>query len=654
MTTTTYTAQQALDAQAAGTLTGAVAILDSYSSVQADLDALEPLAVAGEIASISFSDPYAPIMVVQAPQAMNDLKVLSLFQGNYTLDVQAASYAQTQQLVAALPQVSILVYDSAATLSANLDALQAIAGKLSGIDFSDQSGTLTLTQAQLAADPNAIGLIDPGDVTLTVSGTFSIGQAVGAEVRNGWIQGLAVVDTLTNLELDVLSLPSRPALFGLHENVSNPYQFSSVTLTDSGSSLFIQLPATSYDNAESFLSVLTNKHTLLWTGAPVSAVSTLLDPAGQPTSLLGVKVQISDVAATVASAVDALLPYDQAGQIGSITITDGNLPSFTAAQLTNDASVIAKITVADIPAAAAVVEASQLSPLHGVIVQDSAAHVAASLDGLESIAQAGKLIGIDLAGSGAQTLTISAAQETSDAAALAAITGSYQLDVTAGSSTTVTGVSGVATTAVFSGDASSYSLLAAGDGAGLTVTGSDGTAYHVSGVQALQFADDTVIVAATPGPANAVTTGNITELYAAVLAREPDVSGLSFYQNALQKNPGTSLLTFATYFLDSTEYTSNSAHNYAETTAGDEQFITDSYQNLLHRTPSASEVSFYETNVLAPAVANLTTGTTAYAAAQLQAHALMLVYFSASAEFLGDVQITAQNPASASHWLALV
>ena len=137
-----------------------------------------------------------------------------------------------------------------------------------------------------------------------------------------------------------------------------------------------------------------------------------------------------------------------------------------------------------------------------------------------------------------------------------------------------------------------------------------------------------------------------------MLAREPDVGGLTFYQNALQKNPGTSLLTFATYFLNSGEYTS--AHDYAQSAAGDEQFITDSYQNLLHRTPSASEVSFYETNVLAPAVANQTAGTPAYAAAQLQAHALMLVYFSASSEFLGDVQVTAANPASAQHWLILI
>jgi hypothetical protein len=53
----------------------------------------------------------------------------------------------------------------------------------------------------------------------------------------------------------------------------------------------------------------------------------------------------------------------------------------------------------------------------------------------------------------------------------------------------------------------------------------------------------------------------------------------------------------------------------------------------------------------------LTPGTAAYAAADLAAHATVLVDFSASGEFLGDVQITAKAPASAGftgHWLVLI
>ena len=322
---------------------------------------------------------------------------------------------------------------------------------------------------------------------------------------------------------------------------------------------------------------------------------------------------------------------------------------------------------------------------------DTAANVSASLGTLQSIAAAGKLIAIGFTDSGTPTLTLTPAQLFADATALNDISGSYTISLTGTTSLSVTpaelisaaaalkavgsdvtftidgsapnitvdAVAGHANTVVFSGTAGEYTIAPVGNGLTqftVTDTGTGRTSVDTlnTNVTALQFSDMTDIVAQQPGGASAVTTGNITELYSAVLAREPDVSGLSFYQNALQKSPGTSLLTFAIYFLDSGEYTSNPAHNYAQSAAGDEQFITDSYQNLLHRTPSASEVSYYETNVLAPAVANQTAGTAAYAAAQLQAHALMLVYFSASSEFLADVQVTATNPSSAQHWLILV
>jgi hypothetical protein len=196
--------------------------------------------------------------------------------------------------------------------------------------------------------------------------------------------------------------------------------------------------------------------------------------------------------------------------------------------------------------------------------------------------------------------------------------------------------------------------MPSGNGSGFTIAG-NGITDQVSGVQSLQFSDHTDIVASkTASVAGAVSSAQVTEMYGAVLGRTPDVSGLSFYENFAAANASTPFLQFAEWFLASGEYKNNPAHNYAQTVAGDEQFITDSYQNLLHRTPSAGETSFYETNVIASALANLTPGTAAYAAADTQAHALLLVYFSQSAEFLGDVQVTAQTPTSAQHWLVLI
>lgn len=298
---------------------------------------------------------------------------------------------------------------------------------------------------------------------------------------------------------------------------------------------------------------------------------------------------------------------------------------------------------------------AQAGNLTSVIsIMDSAADITANLNALENIAVAGKISAITLSDGGIPSLSITSAQASSDAKLLSEISGNFSVIQSAGSSSqTIAGVTNaLGNTVSFSGNASQYTVTPAGDGVHFTVTRS-GISDQVSSVQALQFSDHTEIVAAAPA-ANNVTTGNITELYGAVFGREPDVAGLAYYLNYSKSAPSTPLIQYAEYFLASAEYKNNTQHNYAQTAAGDQQFITDSYQNLLGRTPSATETAFYENNVIAPMLAGLTAGSAAYAAAQAVAHAQTLVYFSASAEFLGDVQINSANPASSSHWLLLI
>lgn len=332
-----------------------------------------------------------------------------------------------------------------------------------------------------------------------------------------------------------------------------------------------------------------------------------------------------------------------AGGVSGLLVTD-NAASPT------DGAVVLEGNFTTLQFADKSVTEAAASGASGVIV-DTAADVAANLPVLSSLIARGTITQIALSDGGIPNLSISAAELSSDMPTLGDISGSFTLTVAAGSaSVALAGLAGHATTVEFAGGVSQYVISTAN---GVVSVTSGSVTDTLSNIAAIQFSDVTEIVAAHPGTASAVTTGNVTELYAAVLSREPDVAGLTFYQTFLQNNPATPLQTFAEFFLNSNEYKSNSAHNYAQSGAGDTQFIEDSYQNLLHRTPVASEVAFYENNVLAPAVANLTPGTTAYANAQLQAHALMLVYFSASPEFLTDVQVTAANPASTQHWLVL-
>jgi len=679
--TTTYTAQQVLSAAAQGLDLGAAAILDSSADVLADLDQLEPIAAAGKIGSVTFNDSAAPTISLTGTQAASDLDVVKLFRGSYSLNIADATVAQAEA-VAAVPHVSVQVYESPSNILAALDSLQTIAGSLSEIDIAAYSGgqeepTLTLSQAQLALDPAAIAKIvaDPGSglsseaVVFTVSGTFTMAQAVTVEKSNGYISGLNVVDSLANVEAALNALQARPSIMERYSGTSPAaYQFSSITLTDSGT-VTIAMPyhnsssdssPLTIPNAEGFLAAVTNRHEVDWTAVPVDQVSGLLDTQTLTPSmsgtLAGIEVSVQDIALNVAKAIDYLQAYSLAGEIESITVTDGALPVFTAAQSTVDAQVIAKITVSGLTTSAAIADAGQLQALHGVAVQDIAANVSADLDGLESIATAGKLVSVTLTDDTAiPTIAVTSTQADSDGGVFTAISGHFSVTQTAsGTSESITGVSNaLGNMIVFSGAAAAYTITPDGNGTGFTIT-EGSMADHLSGIQALQFSDVTEIVASQTSVAdNAVTSAQVATLYAAAFSRQPDIPGLGFYEAYAAANPSVGIVTYGEYFLSSPEYTSNSAHNYAQTTAGETQFITDTYNNLLHRAPETGAVAYY-LNVINPMLANLTPGTTAYAQADLVAHATVLAYSSESPEFLSDVQVTAHNPASAQHWLVLI
>jgi len=291
-----------------------------------------------------------------------------------------------------------------------------------------------------------------------------------------------------------------------------------------------------------------------------------------------------------------------------------------------------------------------------ISVSDSAASVSSNLDALQSLANAGKIASITLTDSGIPTVQISAGQLSNDIAVIKDLSGNFSLSITAPTTaTTISGASNaLGNTIDFSGTASQYTIIPSGNGTSFSIANGS-VIDQVSHVTALKFSDFTDFVASqTPAVAGGISSFQVTTLYAAVLAREPDVAGLAYYENEAANNPGIPITTYAENFLQSPEYTSNTAHNYAQSPAGDAQFITDTYNNLLHRAPEAGAVAWYQANVIAPYLSGPTAGTAAYTNAELAAHAAVLADFSQSAEFQGAVQVTAQNPSSAQHWLILI
>jgi probable HAF family extracellular repeat protein len=353
-------------------------------------------------------------------------------------------------------------------------------------------------------------------------------------------------------------------------------------------------------------------------------------------------VSVSDDGYDVGQNADGLETLAKAGKLGSIELDQGNgvpIVSVETPDLFSDGDVL-----------------SHIQGAYQLQIAEDPSWISKTLDQIEPLVVSGEVHDISLLGSsGIPALSLTSDQLTSDSAALGVLDQMAILAITPSSgAATIAGVAGDANVVGFSGDASRYTIVPDGNGVGFVITG-PGVVDKISNVTALEFTDHTIFIASqTPAATGAVSSAQVVDLYAAVLARAPDVGGLAYYEAEAQQNPQLKITDLAQNFLNSPEYTGNTAHNYAQTADGDAKFITDTYSNLLHRAPEAGAVAWYQTNVIDPVLAAAQPGTAAYTRAELMAHAVVLDDFSESQEFLGDVSVTSQHPADAQHWLALI
>ena len=395
-----------------------------------------------------------------------------------------------------------------------------------------------------------------------------------------------------------------------------------------------------------------------WMSPPMTMAQFAFYLANHQYSLIqGATVQ--DSAADIVANLGSL----QSSYLGTVILTDTGTPTFNVgyAQVTEFSGVNFQssyaIHVTDGTVKEITTSQMYLGHVTSASIVDSAANVVANFDALETYAASGKITSISFTDAGVPTLSISDRQLAVDAAMISAITSPavVKVNVVNASDATLNGVQSQAAV-VLSGYGSSqfYGLSANGDGAHFTITGGN-VPQVASNVEAVQFSDYTAFVASlAPIAGGNISSAQVVDLYSAVLARTPDAGGLAYYENYARNNPTTPLLSYAEWFLSSPEYTTNGAHNYALNSTGDGQFITDTYNNLLHRAPEAGAVQWYETNVVNPVIAADTAAGATMTQAELHAHAQVLTYFSASPEFLGDVQITAQHPLDSQHWLLLL
>lgn len=656
------------------------------------LDDLQTVAAEGLLGTVQAS---LGLIGISLSQWKADSTAISHFTGDFSFYITGVSVADAAQISAQPFATHIGISDTGANIVANLAFIESLAASgalLHGIVSDDATLVLSAAQAisagtlfeqtfgETSSDQVAVALADsaanivanlaalygPGapvipfsSITLTDGGTPTL-TVTAQEVSNDTrvlpnitsSHRLVLSDSSINLVDYLNSVDYRAAADGL----------TSIILTDGVSVLTL-----SADQASQGTHVLP-----LIAGSPELLVSDTADEVGRDLVALEsiakqahLSITLTDAATPVLYTVKAklLATYHALDDIQSnyqLVVPDltADSPfSLTGDQLAGvfgplghdqDAFSLSVSGSTTAAAASAALLSHMISP---VSIDDTAQAVSAALDTLQLYAVAQKLSGIAVNDNG--VIAVSAAQWAQDAAAIHDLSGNFSLLVGAPHSSGVfSGLAGKATTVEFTGTSGQYQITPSSGGVDVS---DGGVTVHLTQVTALQFSDSTDIVASRSPPATgAVSSAQVTEMYGAVFGRMPDAGGLAFYEAFAAANPSTPFAQYAQWFLSSSEYTGNLVHAYAQTVSGDQQFITDSYQNLLHRTPSASEVAFYEDKVIAPMVSGLTAGTAAYAAADLQAHALTLVYFSQSPEFLGDVQITAQNPSNAQHWLLLI
>ena len=614
-----------------------ISISDSAANVTAALDSLENLAVAGKLKAVSINDG-GTLSPTQA-QLTSDAQVLSEIGTQLVLKgVTAANAAST---LASTHAQSVSVTDSAANVTANLDSLQSLAqaGQLGGITLTDSGQPiLTLTSVQIGNDATAIAEIQ-GSYKVAATGLNAGEFAI--LLAGGHVSSASVSDSAASISANLDALQAATAAGTL----------TSVALTDGGTPKLAVTYAQLTSDAQ-VLHDIVGSHSLSVSGVAVANIAALHAQTGVAS------VGVTDSAAHLSTDLDGLQSLLSAGKLTALSVNDGGALSVTAAQMVSDAQVINDIagnyTLNITDASLSALSPAIVSHASALSINDSGANISSNLDALESYAAAGKLTSVTISDSGFSTIAVSSTQLVSDAKALHQLSGNFIVKIDASAANlTLSGMDGYGNIASFSGTASDYSITTGSNGTVIitdTGTGRSST-DHLSGLTAIQFGDHTDIVAQTPGTTT-VTTGNVTELYGAVFGRLPDVPGLNYYEQQLQSNPNLPLSTFAQWFLASPEYTSNPAHNYAQNSAGDAQFIVDSYTNLLGRAPEAAAVPYYQ-NIINIFTQGLTPGTAAFQAALNVGHSVVLTDFSASAEFLGDVTVTAQNPSSAQHWLVL-
>ena len=498
-----------------------IAVSDTAANVLTNITALETLATGTELSSITLTDGTTPTLALTSAQYSADTAALGKIISAYNLTVSGVTAANAAIVAGNTHVTSFTVSDTGANVVASIASLETLAtgAQLSSITLTDgTTPTLALTAAQYSADTAALGKITSA-YNLTVSGVSGANAATVA--GNTHVTSLTVSDTAANIGTNIAAL----------ETLATGTKLASVTLTDTGTPT-LALTAAQYAADTAALGKITNTSYNLSISGVAAANAATTAAAAHVTS-----ITVSDTAANVLANITTLETLATGTALSSITLTDGTTPTLalTSTQDSADSAVLGKITsaynltVSNVLAANAASVATQ-AHFASEAISDTAADFVTSISSLETLAAAGKITTIAFTDSTTPTITLTAAQQTADADALAKITSTYNLVVLGG---TVTAAVAATTTMVVSVSDTAANVLTylsqlqtqtvAGRITAITFT--DGTTPTLA-LTAAQLTADATVLGKISSAYNLSVSG-VTAANAATVAGQAHVTSIS-------------------------------------------------------------------------------------------------------------------------------
>ncbi|MBU3627202.1 S-layer family protein, partial [Polynucleobacter sp. JS-Safj-400b-B2] len=521
-----------------------------------------------------------------------------------TVTLTAAQVTADSAVVAKLSNVA--VSDTAASIASNINALNSNISHIASIAAS--SGTVTLTAAQLTADAAVVAKLGIVNISDTAANIVTNINALNSSNYIGSIAASSGAISLTAAQVTA--------------DANAVAKMSGVVVTGTAASIASNITALN-NNIDHIASITpANSGTVTLTAAQFTADSAVVNKLGT--------VNISDTAANIAARIDDL--NGNIGKIANIGASDGLQVSLTAAQVTNDSAVVAKLSnvvvgdtadgissnltalnnnishIASIAVSSGTVtltadqlkaDAAVVAKLGSVVnITDTATGITSNLDALNSnISYIGSI------NTSTGTVTLTAAQVTADSAVVAKLSNVAVSDTAASIASNInalnSNISHIASIAASSGTVTLTAAQLTADAAVVAKLGivniSDTAANIVTNINALNSSNYIGSIAASSGAisltaaqvtadANAVAkmsgvvvTGTAASIASNITALNNNIDHIASITPA---NSGTVTLTAAQFTADSAVVNKLGTVNISDTAANIAARIDDLNGNI--------------------------------------------------------------------------